>query len=98
VAAPAVSVEPAQVRVDVAPTTVNVPAAEVRVDVAAAVPTIHVEPATAQVSVENRVESPTVNVTPEVTVHLPDRQTVTEIERDAAGVITRTVQTETTKD
>lgn len=94
VAAPAVTVEPTQVRVEVAPTTVNVPAAEVRVDVAAAAPVIHVEPSTAEV----RVESPTVNVTPEVTVNLPDRETVTDIERDAAGEIVRTVKIETTKD
>lgn len=96
VAAPAVTVEPAQVRVDVAPTTVHVPAAEVRVDVAGA--TVHVEPTPVEVRVENRVETPDVTVTPEITVHLPDRETVTDIERDAAGEIVRTVKIETTKD
>lgn len=99
VAAPAVNVEPTQVRVDVAPTTVHVPAAEVRVEPSAAV--IHVDPTPIDVRVEPAavtVESPSVTVSPEVSVKLPDRETVTDITRDKTGAITRTVQVETTKE
>jgi hypothetical protein len=80
---------------------VNVPAAEVRVDVAPANPTIHVEPSPVDVRVEPAVvtvEAPNVTVSPEVSVKLPDRETVTEITRDKSGAITRTVQLETTKE
>jgi lambda family phage portal protein len=101
VAAPAVHVAPAEVRVHVEPTTVNVPAAEVRVDVAPANPTIHVEPSTVDVRVEPavvNVEAPNVTVSPEVSVKLPDRKTVTDVERDSAGEIVRTVKFETNKD
>lgn len=94
VAAPSVTVAPAEVNIEnrVEPTPV-----EVRVDGA----TIHVEPTPVEVRVEPAavsVAAPNVTVTPEVTVHLPDRETTTEIERDASGAITRTVQIETTKE
>jgi hypothetical protein len=41
------------------------------------------------------VAAPDVTVTPEVKVNLGTRQTITEIERDADGLITKTQQIET---
>lgn len=88
---PAVSVEN-----HVEPAQVHVAPAEVRVENVVPVPSVTVEPA------QVRVEAPDVEVTleatlppPEVTVHLPDRKTVTEFERDGVGQIKKATQTET---
>lgn len=86
VAAPSVTVAPAEVRIDnhVEPTPV-----EVRVEPSAAV--IHVDPTPVQVRSE-------VSVTPEISVKLPARTAVTEVEYDDSGLPTRTVRTETDAD
>lgn len=54
---------------------------------AAAPPIVNVETAPAQVRVLNEVAAPVVNV------HAPDREEITDVQRDKAGRITRTVKT-----
>ena len=86
VAPASVTLQPAEVRVDVhvpeqAPPTVTVQPAEVRVDVAPAAVEVHVEaimPAQSEVSI----------------VAMPDRETTSSVERNNAGEIVKTKQTE----
>ena len=49
---------------------------------------IHVSAAPAEVRVVNQVEAPVVNF------HAPDREEITDVQRDKAGRITRTVKTQ----
>lgn len=105
-AAPAITVAPVihtpDVRADihVAPPQVDVAAPEVRVEVAA--PAVTVEPAAVEVRVEAVMPEQAAPVV-EVNVDLPDemkitalpaRETVSTVERDGAGNITRTAQRE----
>lgn len=55
-------------------------------------PTINLTVPESQIMVE--VAAPDVTVTPEIKVQLGTRQTITEIERDANGLITKTSQIE----
>lgn len=80
--APVVHVAAPNVQVDVAAPDLNIPPPVVNV----AAPVVNVAPA--EVHIEATLPAP------DITVNLPPRQSVTEIERDSAGDIKRVTQTE----